>query len=84
MTDEQTIDQGHTYLELAKAQYIALRKEILDEDRHALGSLNEQSYEENGIKFKIEVDGFWESSYWFDYTVYDNTEEILDKGNYMF
>lgn len=63
------------YLKLATTQFFALKEEVLDENRHALGSGNEVDYEIDGIKFKITVDGCWEKSTWFDWEVFD------DKGN---
>lgn len=68
------------YLELAKAQFSKLQEETLDDDRHSMGAANEIDYELNGIKFKIAVDGFWESSEWFDWIVYDEKGIEITKG----
>lgn len=71
-----------SYLELAKNQFLVLREEILDEDRHSLGGEDEIEYENTGIK--IRVDGFWEDSMWFDYFVHDMDGNLIEKGDYYY
>jgi len=68
------------YLELAKEQFYTLKEETLDEDRHCLGATNSKEYEKDGVKFSIEVDGFWEKSTWFDWEVKDENGAVLDSG----
>lgn len=68
------------YLELAKSQFKNLKEEVLDLDRHALGSEDEINYEVDGIKFKIKVYGFWEGSEWFNYWVYDEQGNEIEHG----
>jgi hypothetical protein len=72
------------YLKLAKEQFSTLKEESLDDDRYSLGAIGEKDYEESGVKFKIKVDGFWESSTWFDYYVYDSLEIEIEKGEYFY
>jgi hypothetical protein len=71
------------YLKLAKEQFINLKEETLDEDRHSLGAENEMDYEIDGVKFKIKVDGFWEKATWFDWTVYDEQGNEIVNGTEM-
>lgn len=68
------------YLSLAKDQFENLMEAMLDEDRHCLGASNEQDYNVNGEKFKIEVEGFWEKSTWFDWHVYDMNNIKITSG----
>jgi hypothetical protein len=72
------------YLELAKEQFLNLQEEILDLDRHALGSECGENYEVDEVKFNINVDGFWEGSTWFNYEVRNEHNEIIEKGDYCF
>ena len=68
------------YLKLANEQFYSLKEEILDADRHCLGGANKQDYEIDGVKFSIEVDGFWEKATWFDWIVKDEKGEKVDSG----
>tara|TARA_R110002167_G_scaffold5215_3_gene24411 strand:+ start:400 stop:669 length:270 start_codon:yes stop_codon:yes gene_type:complete len=68
------------YLELAKEQFYILKEETLDEDRHLVGAGNSEDYEIKGVKFSIEVNGFWEKSTWFDWVAKDEKGEKLDSG----
>jgi len=74
----------NNFLQLAKEQFLNLKEEILDLDIKALGSEDVTSYENDGVKFKIKVDGCWEKATWFDYKVYDEQENIIETGNYCF
>lgn len=68
------------YLELAKEQFYTLKEDTLNEDRHCLGAANKKDYEIGGVKFSIEVDGFWEKATWFDWTVNNEKGEEISKG----
>lgn len=68
------------YLELAKEQFYAMKEEWLDDDRHCVGGENKQKYEVDGVKFEIQVNGFWEKSDWFDYKVTDLNGVEIKKG----
>lgn len=72
------------YLAIAKEQFLNLKEEVLDIDRHALGSEDEMNYENNGVKFSIEVSGFWEKTIYFDYVVRDEFGNELETGDYFF
>jgi hypothetical protein len=72
------------FLELAKEQFLNLKKEILDFNREYLGSEDETDYEVDGFKFKIKVDGFWEKATFFDYIVTDEFGKEIEKGDYCF
>jgi len=69
------------YLELAQGQFDTMKEEWLDEDRHCVGGENKENYEVDGVKFEIKVEGFWEKSDWFDYTVTDEKGNKLEKGD---
>lgn len=68
------------YLELAKEQFYNMKEEILDLDRKSLGGEDETNYEVDGVKFKIKVDGYWEKSNWFNWTVYDEQGNEITSG----
>ena len=68
------------YLELAEEQFYTLKEETLDEDRHCVGAGNSKEYEKDGVKFSIEVDGYWEKTTWFDWKVKDENGKELDSG----
>lgn len=72
------------YLELAKEQFLNLKEALLDLDRKCLGGIDTTNYEIEGIKFSIEVDGFWEKSTWFDYVVKNEFGNILEEADYSF
>jgi hypothetical protein len=66
--------------ELATDQFYELKEKTLDEDRHVLGANSEQDYDINGVKFKIKVNGFWEKSTWFNWTVFDENGVEIKSG----
>ena len=68
------------YLELAKEQFDNLMEETLDENRHSLGVGETKDYDIDGVKFTIEVNGFWEKSTWFDYKVTNDKGEVIEEG----
>ena len=68
------------YLDLAEEQFDNLMNETLDIDRHVLGAKNKQEYNINGFQFRIEVDGFWEQSIWFNWSVYDSDNNKIYSG----
>lgn len=68
------------YLELAKEQFHTMKDEWLDEDRHCCGGENTVKHEARGVKVTIKVSGFWESSDWFDWEVFNELGETLEKG----
>lgn len=70
------------YLELAKDYFFELQEEVLDKDRHAMGVSEEKDFDIDGNKFTIAVDGFWEKSTWFDWTVYDEKRNVIASGTY--
>ena len=75
---------SNKFLQIAKEQFSKLKEEVLDDDRHSLGGGNEEEYqdEETGLKYTIKVDGFWEKSEWFDYEVYNEAKELIEKGTH--
>ena len=79
MNENKPID----FEKLAKEQFFKLQEDTLNEDRHSLGAENTENYIYDCFQFKIKVDGFWESSTWFDWTVYSEIDgkEILS-GSY--
>lgn len=72
------------YLELAKEIYQNLKEETLDDDRKSLGGETKEEVEFNGSKISILVDGFWEKSRWFDYTVFDSEGNKIYSDNYCY
>jgi hypothetical protein len=69
------------YLELAEQQFLNLKEEVLDMNRKAVGSEDETNYDNEGVKFKIKVHGFWERSDWFDYWVFDEQNTLIEQGH---
>lgn len=72
------------YLKLAINQFSEMKEEWLDNDRHCVGGISEESYELEGVRFQLKVDGFWEKSDWFDYTVIDTNGNELEKKTYFY
>lgn len=68
------------YLDLAKEQFFAMKNDILDEDIESLGGAIEKEHEVDGKKCKINVDGFWEKSNWFEWEATDMDGNIIEKG----
>lgn len=68
------------YLKLAKEQFDNLKEETLDDDRSCVGAGNEEEYDKEGVKFRIKVDGCWETSTWFNWVVYNEKGEEIEKG----
>lgn len=72
------------YLELAEEQFFNLKEETLDLDRKSLGAEDTINYyDENDKKFSIKVNGYWEKATWFDYWVYDEFNNLLEKDIYI-
>lgn len=69
--------QKKDYLELAEKQFYKLKEKTLDNERLSLGAESTEEYDIDGEKFKIHVDGFWEKSTWFNWTVYDNDGNVI-------
>lgn len=70
------------YLKLAKEQFLTLKEDRLDEDRHSLGAENEIEYNVDNNKFKIKVNGFWEKGTWFNWQATDDNNKIVASGTY--
>jgi hypothetical protein len=68
------------YLELAIDQFYELQEDLLDLNRHCVGGESNESYEVDGVKFNIIVDGCWEKSDSFNYTVFDIDGIQIYKG----
>ena len=72
------------YLELAEEQFFNLKEETLDSDRKSLGAEDTVNYyDENNKRFSIKVNGYWEKATWFDYWVYDEFNNLLEKDIYI-
>ena len=67
--------------ELAEEQFRELKKLSLSEDHHAAGGYNEKEYDIHGMKFKIQVDGFWESGEHFDWKVWNSFGDEISSGS---
>ena len=67
------------YLDLAQDQFDTMKEEWLDEDKHCVGGENKENYEVDGVKFEIKVEGSWEKTDWFEYTVTDAKGNELEK-----
>jgi len=68
------------YLELAVDQFYQLKEDTLDDDRHSVGAECTEDYDIDGIKFQINVDGFWEKSTWFNWKVIDEKGNVIESG----
>lgn len=68
------------YCKLAREQFLKLKEDMLDEDRHCVGADGEEDYNIEGIKFRIKISGFWEKSNWFDWYAYDDNGVLIEKG----
>lgn len=64
------------YSEIAEKQFLELKEETLDEDRHCVGADNTVIYED----YHISVEGFWEKSTWFAYTVLDFEGNLIEQN----
>lgn len=71
------------YLEIAIKQFHEMKEEWLDDDRHCVGGTNKKYYELDGVKFELEVSGFWEKGDWFDYSAVANDGTELEKGRWI-
>lgn len=67
------------YRELAEQRFLALQDELLELDKDALGGEDETNYEVDGVRFKIKVDGFWEKATWFNYEVFNEQNQSIEK-----
>ena len=68
------------YKELAIDQFKELKELVLNEDRKAVGSDCTQRYDNDII---IEVEGFWESQDYFEYTVWKEGKQIESGTEYL-
>lgn len=75
----------NNYLELAEKQFNQLKEDTLENatDKDVVGAVNEKEYEIDGVKFKIKINGFWESATWCDWFVYDENDNKIDSGTIL-
>lgn len=71
---------GVNYAELATAQFNVLMDETLESCPEAVGCSCDVNYQDGDSHFKIKVEGFWDKSNWFEWTAYDEQNNIIANG----